>query len=155
MEIRKYILEDTELLMKLQIETIKSINSSDYSSKEIEAWLSPENMNLDFFAKTLKENIVYVSLIDDKIVGFGELNKKGEIKRLYTNKNYQGKGVASRLLKVLEQEAKKMGLDYLILESTISAKNFYESKGFIILGKKVENVNGVEHIGFDMKKKLI
>ncbi len=47
-----------------------------------------------------------------------------------------------------------MGFEEITLESTISAKSFYEYKGFICLNKKIEVVQGIEHVGFNMKKKL-
>ncbi len=154
MEIRKYRQGDGKELRSLQIDTIKSINSKDYSPAQINFWLSPKNMDLDNYLKNLERNLTYVALIDGIIVGFGDLNENGEIKRLYTHKDYQRKGIASAILSRLEEEAKSRGYEEISLESTISAKRFYESKGFVCLNKKVETVQGIEHVGFNMKKKL-
>ena len=154
MEIRKYMQGDGKELRSLQIDTIKSINSKDHSSAEINFWISPENMDLDHYLKNLERNLTYVALIDGVIAGFGDLNENGEIKRLYTHKEYQKRGIASAILNRLEEEAKSRGFEEITLESTISAKLFYESKGFVFLNKKVEMVNDVEQVAFNMKKKL-
>jgi len=154
MEIRKYIQGEGKKLRSLQIETIKSINSKDHSTSKINFWISPKNMDLDYYLKNLERNLTFVALIDGIIVGFGDLNENGEIKRLYTHKEYQRRGIASAILNKLEEEAKKRGFERITLESTISAKLFYESKGFVFLNKKVEIVNGIKGEVFNMEKEL-
>lgn len=153
MKIRKFQRGDEEAISKLHNETVREINGKDYSKEQIESW-SPILTKFDKMIEMLENNITYVALLDTQIVGFGELSEKGEMKRLYTHKNHQGKGVGSALLEILEEEAKKMGMKEINLESSITAKTFYEAKGYRCIGEKTMDFQGVKHQDWAMVKKL-
>ena len=153
MRVRKFKAGDEEAIAKLHNATVREINGKDYSKEQIESW-SPIVKDYSRWKSSLEFNCSYVALIDNKIVGFGDLDEKGHIKRLYTHKNYQGKGVGSKILSKLEQEAKNKGFEEITLESTITAKTFYESQGYVCLGKKIMEFRGVQHEDWEMKKIL-
>lgn len=44
-------------------------------------------------------------MIDNQIVGFGDMSYGGELDRLYVHKDYQGKNIASAIAKRLEEDA--------------------------------------------------
>lgn len=153
MRIRKFKVGDEEAISKLHNGTIREINGKDYSQEEIESW-SPIRTSYERMRTSLEKNTSYVAVIDNQIAGFGDLNSEGHVKRLYTHKDFQGKGVGSAILSKLEEEAKKLGFKKITLESTITAKTFYESKGYICLGKKIMESKRVEHEDWEMKKSL-
>lgn len=51
----------------------------------------------------------YVAELNDIIIGFGDLNNKEYIHRLFTHKDFQRIGTASKILKKLEEKAKRSG----------------------------------------------
>ncbi|NQZ85524.1 MAG: GNAT family N-acetyltransferase [Nanoarchaeales archaeon] len=153
MELRKFKLGDEKSISKLHEETIRTINSKDYSNEQIETWPGILD-NYSNLLKTLQNNISYVVELDNIIVGFGDMGHSGEIFRLYTHKDYQGKGIASKILEKLEKEAKNLNLNKITLESSLTAKSFYESKGYKIIKKVHSKINDVKHEEWKMEKIL-
>ncbi|RFT67736.1 N-acetyltransferase [Bacillus clarus] len=48
---------------------------------------------------------------------------------MFTHKDHQGRGIASRLLQKLEEAAMKLGDKEIYIEASITAKHFFENKG--------------------------
>jgi GNAT superfamily N-acetyltransferase len=76
---------------------------------------------------------VVIAYLNKKPVGCGaikQLSKKNiEVKRMFTNKEARGKGIATRVLFELEQWAKLLNYDSIVLETGIrqtEAIKFYE-----------------------------
>jgi len=127
---RRYRRSDLEAILRLFHETIHTICIQDYTSEQLEAW-APSEANKNAWARSFRNNLCYVAEYQGEIVGFGDIVSKGnEINRLYTHKDFQGMGVASRIIQQLEQAAVRWGHTEIILESSLSAKGFYESRGF-------------------------
>tara|TARA_B100000676_G_scaffold309508_2_gene373251 strand:- start:1729 stop:2214 length:486 start_codon:yes stop_codon:yes gene_type:complete len=60
----------------------------------------------------------------------------GEIKRMYVRDQYRRRGVAACVLASLEQEASKLGLEHLLLETgtrQAAAVGLYERAGFVVI----------------------
>ncbi len=93
-----------------------------------------------------KDYITYVAVYEDKVVGFmGLLRGKayeidGEYVRvaaLAVKKEYQGKGVGSRLLAEAEEYARRVKAVAIVLNSGLqreSAHRFYERRGYFKKG---------------------
>ena len=127
MIIRFYKPSDQNEVCKLHEDTVRNINDKDYSKEQIETWPGI----LDNYSKlgdSLMNSNSYVAVIADKIVGFGDISNAGHISRLYPHKDFQGLGIGSKILSKLEEKAKSLGLKEINLESTISAKSFYQKK---------------------------
>jgi GNAT superfamily N-acetyltransferase len=85
------------------------------------------------------ENIKYAVIycIDNKAVGCGGLKKidlqTAEIKRMYVEPEYRGRGVAAKILTALETWATELDFNQLCLETGVnnpSAQSVYRKKGF-------------------------
>ena len=63
------------------------------------------------------------------VVGVGALDDDA-IKRLYVDPQTQGLGVGRAVLRVLEAEAKRSGLDQVRLDASPSSEAFYASLGY-------------------------
>ncbi|MBU1144596.1 MAG: GNAT family N-acetyltransferase [Firmicutes bacterium] len=94
-------------------------------------------------AKDHPEN-TYIAIVDGKIVGFSsylearddDSENSGEIVAVYVLKDYQGKGIGKRLMKVCYQELSHFKKILLwVLKSNLKAIRFYESEKFISDGK--------------------
>ncbi|MEC3484178.1 GNAT family N-acetyltransferase, partial [Bacillus cereus] len=86
------------------------------------------------------------------IVGFGDYNEDHYVDRLFTHKYYQGKRIASSILQKLEKEAVNLGHREIYTEASITAKPFFESKGFICIKEQKKQHNGQIFINYVMKK---
>jgi putative acetyltransferase len=59
-----------------------------------------------------------------------------EIKRMFVDKNYRGKGVSKMVLNELEKWAVENGFEYAILETSVHftvARNLYKNAGYFVI----------------------
>lgn len=152
MQIRKFRLSDAAELARLHRGTIRGVNVRDYPPKHIAVWSG--RVSARRFRESAKDKIRYVAIENNKIVGFGDFYKKGELTALYIHKSYQGKGVGQRLLKVLERKALIMGIKEFKLSSTITALDFYKKQGYKVIRKSVHPIKNQRLIVYNMKKRL-
>ena len=98
--------------------------------------------------------IPIVATIDNKIVGFAELESNGHIDCFYCHHEYQGCGVGSALLNEVENSARKNKLNKLFAEVSITARPFFEAKGFTVKKQQAVVFREVEFTNFLMEKLL-
>ena len=81
----------------------------------------------------------YISIIDGKVVGFimGHINYyldqcEFSIEEFIIKKEYQGKGIGTKMLNYVEEDLKKIGIDGIILltGSGFPSEKFYEKNKF-------------------------
>ena len=144
---------DFESILTLFHNTVHTINIRDYSPEQINVWAS-SILNKEKWAQLLSAHFTYVVEINAKIVGFADMTKNGSLKHLYVDKDFQRHGIASLLLKAIEQKAQTLGLNEIITESSITAKPFFEKRGFIIIKQQKKIVRGACFINYIMKKMI-
>lgn len=151
MFIRTFHKEDLEQVLQLFYETVHTINAKDYNVLQLQAW-APDQLDRESWLKSLEKNISYVADYNGMIVGFGDYNEDHYVDRLFTHKDYQRKRIASYILQKLEQEAVNLGHRGIYTEASITAKPFFESKGFICIKEQKKEHNGKIFINYVMKK---
>ncbi len=82
---------------------------------------------------------VIVAYIDDTPIGCGAFKKftknEAEIKRMFTRPETRGQGIASKILKELEDWSKELNFEACILETgkeQIDAVQFYKKNGYSV-----------------------
>ncbi|ARV60505.1 GNAT family N-acetyltransferase [Nostocales cyanobacterium HT-58-2] len=154
MKIRIYEIDDTEEIMKLFYNTVHEVNIRDYTKEQVDAW-APTNMDIQVWIQGLKSKLTYVAEESHKILGFGELEENGHIDRFYCHKDFQGRGVGTQILEQIELKARSLGIKKLFTEASITAKPFFERKGFIVVRKQQVERRGQKFINFQMEKVLV
>jgi GNAT superfamily N-acetyltransferase len=88
-----------------------------------------ERARSDRFSSYLQE--IYTVLYEEegRVLGLGGLDDD-EIKRMYTDPAFQGRGVGATIFRALETEAWRQGVRELIVDSYTSAEGFYLKMGF-------------------------
>ncbi len=86
--------------------------------------------------------------------GFADLEDDGHVDMMYVHPRCQGKGVASALLSHLESVARSMGIQELYTEASITARLFFERRGFQLVEQQLASIRGQNFINFRMKKRL-
>jgi GNAT superfamily N-acetyltransferase len=81
-----------------------------------------------------EENFCVVAEAGDQIVGVGLLHRSGEVRLCYLAPGAQGQGLGKAIHAALEDKAMGWGLRRLHLESTVSARPFYERVGYRAAG---------------------
>lgn len=94
---------DLEQVLQLFYETVHTINAKDYNVLQLQAW-APDQLDRESWLQSLEKNISYVADHNGRIVGFGDYNDDYYVDRLFTHKDYQGKRIASYILKKLEKK---------------------------------------------------
>ncbi len=144
--------EDYAAIARLHRQTIRNINSKDYSEDIIHLWSG--RTNAQRFRSSAHKCKRWVAIDKDKIVGFCDHNFECELWGLYIDKDYLGKGVGSKLLKVAEDSMRKEGCKEIMLKSTITAKDFYEKNGYKIIKKTMHKIGDKKLQIYVMSKKL-
>ncbi|PEX90964.1 GNAT family N-acetyltransferase [Bacillus cereus] len=149
--IRTFQKKDLEQVLQLFYETVHTVNAKDYNELQLQAW-APEQLDREDWLQSLEKNRSYVADNNGVIVGFGDYNDNHYVDRLFTHKDYQGKGIASYILQKLEEEAVNMGHRDIYTEASITAKPFFESKGYMCIKEQKKQHNGQFFINYVMKK---
>jgi putative acetyltransferase len=134
---------------QLIYDTVRKINRKDYSQEQVKAW-APDPI----IFSTYEPSYAYVAERNGRILGFANLTSTGYLHRLYVHKDFQGQGIASRLLQALEIKARELGLHEITTESSITAKAFFLAHGFLVQQEQVKILRRVSFINFKMYKKL-
>ena len=126
LRIRKFIDSDASEAARLHRSTIRTINRSDYTPRQIEVWSGRTSAKR--FRRKEKGKVRFVAVEKDRIIGFADY-KDNELLGLYVHKDYMNKGVGRQLLTHLENFAYKSGIRSFECEATITAHEFYGKNG--------------------------
>ncbi|MBV6443163.1 MAG: putative N-acetyltransferase YafP [Saprospiraceae bacterium] len=152
MFLRAYRHDDKRQLQQLFYDTVHTVNARDHSPEQINAW-APAEPDREVWAR-LDQQYSFVVAFQKTIVGFISLTNKGEIDFLYVHKDFQGKGIASALLKQVERLARKRGISVLYAAASATARVFFENNGFVTLAEQRLMLRGTEIANFKMEKRL-
>jgi len=153
-QVRRYQDGDAKFLSQIYYNTIHTVNAKDYTKNQLDAW-APWSSVQDYsgWQEKLEKIKPYVALIDDIIVGFSEFEPNGHIDCFYVHHEFQGSGVGSALIHEIEKEAVDKSISRVYAEVSITAKPFFEAKGFHVVKQQAVTIRGVELINFIMEKR--
>lgn len=89
--------------------------------------------------------------MDNKIVGFTEFEPNGHIDCFYVHHEYQGFGIGSSLMNEIFKKANDLNLKRVFAEVSITAKPFFEAKGFKVVKQQNVAIRGVKLTNFIME----
>jgi GNAT superfamily N-acetyltransferase len=153
MEIRLFQAVDLPEIQQLFYDTVRKVNSRDYSQKQIEVW-SSQAWDGQVWQKRLHNSLTYVAQERGQILGFTNLEENGHIDLFYCHYKHQGQGIGSQLLNHLEAIASALKIERLFTEASITARLFFERKGFIVLQAEQVERQGLIFRRFVMEKNL-
>ena len=93
--IRPYVIADAKALWLLFFNTVRTVNSRDYSQKQVEAW-APDNFDFDIWQQRMAGIQPFVAEIDGVIVGYTDLQASGLIDHFFVTINIREKGWVRR-----------------------------------------------------------
>ncbi len=149
MEIREYEEKDCAVLAQLFYDTVHTVNLRDYTVEQADAW-ADGTADLDEWNQSLLSHRTLVAVKGGTIVGFGDMDWTGYLDRLYVHKDHQGQGVATAICDRLERES---DADSFTTHSSITARPFFERRGYRALCAQTVSRNGVEMTNYVMVKK--
>ncbi|RDW20352.1 GNAT family N-acetyltransferase [Oceanobacillus arenosus] len=157
MRIRKFQSSDINQIVSLFQETVHAVNAADYSIEQLNAWAPIDEIEIKLknWSESLSNNISYVAEMNDKIVGFSDMDYNGHLDRLYIHKDFQKQGIAAALVHMLESRAKEMGLSEMDTEASITAKHFFERHGYRVIRSQIVERRNISLINYRMIKQLV
>jgi putative acetyltransferase len=151
--IRQYKTEDCREIIQLFYNTVHTINRKDYNPAQLDAWASKDS-NIEKWDKSLSNNYTILVESDGIITGFGDLNDTGYFDHLFVHKDFQKKGIATLIAEEIEKYAKESNITIITTEASITAKPFFEKRGYQVLQQQAVEREGQMLINFLMKKQL-
>ncbi|MFX0207107.1 MAG: GNAT family N-acetyltransferase [Candidatus Hodarchaeota archaeon] len=103
-------------------------NHADNLSVEVRNQIA-ESRTTEYIEQIANDRTIVVASLNARIVGMGAL-KGNEIRHMYVESEYQGKGIGTRIIKFLEKEAYERGFSSIIVNSVDQSEDFYVKNGF-------------------------
>ncbi len=151
--IRRYRPGDLARLIALFRDTVRRINGRDYSQQQVMAW-APDEIDARSWSHRFDNKVVWVAELDGAPVGFVDVARDGLIDMLYVDADHQGIGIASLLLRTVEASARARGLMRLFTEASITARPFFEHRGFRVIAPQRVMRWAQEFLNYRMDKAL-
>ena len=149
--LRPYQAEDAATLLELFRDTVRQVNSADYSPIQIRAWASDEIALADW-SKRFEGRLAYVAEINSLPVGFSDMTSHGHIDRFFVSSNHQRCGIGRVLLTRLIHDAQQLGLPSMTADVSITARPFFEAHRFRVLTQQTVQSRGVDFTNFRMER---
>ena len=151
---RKATHEDIPTLKDLFRETVTTVNRGDYTCEETADWASCMDSRARWKELIDGMHVVVSVAPSDRIVGFAAINDDGYLHSMFVHKDCQGQGVATFLLGIMEEYAKRNGINEITSEVSITAKPFFERKGYTVITEQKVRANKLYMINYKMGKRL-
>ena len=135
MNIRPYKESDVPAISRLYFNTIHRINARDYTPQQIRAWAPTIYANSYWLQRFARRRVLVVE-DKDRILGFAEFEPSGHIDCFYVHHEHQHRGVGTMLMNNLEEEFHKLNVHRLFAEVSLTARSFFESRGFKVVEER-------------------
>lgn len=151
--IRPYLPSDADATADIFLRAIREVAAKDYSPGQVNAWARIDDRAR--WAIRRSSRPAWIAELEYKPVGFTDLVPDGYLDMMFVHPEYQGLGVASLLLDQVEQKARELGLDRIHTEASITARPFFERRGFRVVKSQQVEKRGETLSNFLMDKSLI
>ncbi|ACE91357.1 MULTISPECIES: GNAT family N-acetyltransferase [Rhizobium] len=148
--IRPYAPRDADATIEIFLRAIREVSSKDYLPAQIEAWAKVEDRSL--WAQRRISRPGWIAEIDGAPVGFSDLTDDGCLDMMFVHPEFQGLGIATRLLSRVEEEALNRGFTRIYTEASRTARPFFERRGFRVMARQTVEKRGQSLENFLMEK---
>lgn len=139
-DIRPMIESDVPAVRSLVIRTIRTSYHGVYSPAAIDFFLRYHE--LDDIRRDLP-GVCLIALADGKLVGTAAL-VDGEIRRVFVEPSFQGRGIGRKLVATLIERARADGVPRLRLDASLVSRRMYRRMGFVLVAERVHDLGGGE-----------
>ncbi|SEC98570.1 Acetyltransferase, GNAT family [Rhizobiales bacterium GAS188] len=151
LSVRAYQSTDLDVVIAIFLGAIREVASKDYDQAQVDAWAQ---VNRDAWAKRRLSRPTWVAVLGQASVGFTDLEANGHLDMMFVHPAHQGIGVATLLLETVEAAANMQGISRLFTEASITARPFFEKRGFSVLASQRVEKRGQMLTNFRMQKTL-
>lgn len=151
MEIRKATPNNARRISYLIQKNTEKVLENNYSKEQITIWKKANTPKA--IEKKMNERTIFCAFQHKKLVGTIGLYRNNVV-GLYVSYSKRKLGIGKKLLEHLEQQARKQGIQQLILTSTPSGKKFYISNGYQPIQPITVDIMGVPFEETEMMKTI-
>jgi putative acetyltransferase len=151
--LRHAVPEDLKQLQSLFVETINEVCRNDYTDEQRSVWTSAAKNEARWLEK-IKQQYFLIAEHNNNVVGYGSLENGDYLDFMYVHKDFQRQGIADKIFRSLEQEAKQRGSKILKSDVSKTARHFFERQGFRVIEAQTKTIDSVEIMNFKMQKLL-
>ena len=153
-KLRKLEEKDVYEMQELFRSTVLNVNLRDYTEEETADWASCGD-SIERFKELVSQNYFVGAFNEDGcMIGFSSMNEKGYLHSMFVHKDWQGRGVATCLLSEVENIADRFGVAEITSEVSLTARPFFERKGYEVIKIQKRKANKLELTNFVMHKIL-
>lgn len=150
--IKAYEPDDAQATIDIFLRAIREVASKDYSPAQIAAWAKVDEPKI--WAEYRASRPTWLAMDGSVPVGFSDLRPDGCLDMIFVHPDQQGKGIASLLLMTVEKAAREQGLRRIFTEASLTARPFFERRGFIVVAAQQVEKRGQTLANFRMEKAL-
>ncbi|MDB5555681.1 MAG: yafP [Rhizobium sp.] len=147
--LRRYVTTDLDGVIEVFQRAIREVACRDYDPAQVAAWSEVDRDDWEPWRLTRP---TWVAVRDEKIIGFSDLEVDGHLDMMFVHPEHQGIGVASMLLVTVEEAAWQQRLFRIFTEASITARPFFEKRGFIVDSQQQVTKDGETLTSFRMSK---
>lgn len=152
MEVRKFRQGDERELWNLFYNTIHNVNSKDYNTNQVAAWV-PDDLDINIVFQKFREIDPFVVIKEGEIIGYADIQSDGYIDHFYCHHDFQRQGVGSMLFAALKKEARERGILKMYSNVSITARPFFEAMGFSVEKEQILQVKDQKLKNYRMVRK--
>jgi GNAT superfamily N-acetyltransferase len=137
--VRPFEPDDADAVSALIATTMRESNARDYPADRIEAliaYFTPDKLRL-----LARERDCIIALSGTQVIGTAA-REGNELETFFVHPRHQGGGVGSRMLKELEEGARRDGISRLQVDASVTGAAFYEHRGYRRTGQVVRGTAG-------------
>ena len=150
--LRPYAEGDTPALSSLLAECVRNVNSRDYTPEQIAAWCAAGADPGRLHARLSTGCTIVAENGNAEIVGFANMHDDGYFDYLFVGSRSQRLGIASRLAVEAVRYARSRGAAAFTSEVSITARPFFERRGYRVTRAQQVECRGVSMRNFVMEK---
>lgn len=150
--VRPYAPGDADATVDIFLRAIREVASKDYDQAQIDAWAKVEDRGA--WARARASGQTWIVQREGVPIGFAGLEPDGLLNMMFVHPDHRSFGAASLLLATVEAEAKKQGLGRIFTEASLTARAFFERRGFVVLASQRVERRGQILENFRMEKAL-
>ncbi|MGL5614730.1 MAG: GNAT family N-acetyltransferase [Sarcina sp.] len=154
MFLRKFKIEDSEVISKFIGRNFLEVNIKDYSLEEME--YMAKFYSVEKVQSIANKGHLYVAIEENEIVATGAISKINDkeafISAVFVVPEYHGRGIGKFVMEILEKDRYFLESEIISLNASITATKFYEKLGYSYKNG-VKNLN--EYNVYEMIKERV
>jgi len=156
MKLRAYVDQDAAATMSVFERAIRITASRDYTTEQINAWVSTGLDSLDAltWAAARAAAVTIVAVEDEQVVGFSDLVDGSLLDMLFVDPDVSRRGIGAALVGRIVCLARKGGACTLETYASLTSRPLFERFGFVIVDRCTPVVRGVAMTNFKMRLAL-